>query len=217
MPKPDIITVASAPSFASLQSLPANAEAPDLKTPAPVNYLVENLDEADGPGWCIDTLGRGFATDLQTHSCNPKNGDGQYSFRTGAVGAIPRDGSNGLSPDVTSLFDILKGKEYSAMLAALDTGIGRLFAALDDDTIIMFIGDNGSPNQVTHGFFGDHCANGTIHEGGTHVPFVVTEPALYDLAADPMEAIDLLTDGVSDEEATIRDSLQARVAAIRTN
>lgn len=67
---------------------------------------------------------------------------------------------------------------YQAMLEALDTEIGRLLATLDpetrDETIVMFIGDNGSPNQVTRGFYGDHAAKGTIYEGGTHVPFVVT-------------------------------------------
>ncbi|WP_299938388.1 sulfatase-like hydrolase/transferase [uncultured Pelagimonas sp.] len=347
---------------------------------------------------------------------------GQYSFRTGTGGAIPSDGNNGLSPDVTSLFDVLKGTEYSAnligkwhlagadagmnhpaelgvsdywglykgganpsywewrgvdngtpidvteyattaftdraidwigaqdadrpwflwlaynaphtpfhlppahlhsagdlptdedsikadqltyynaMLEALDSEIGRLFSTLDDDTIVMFIGDNGSPNQVTRGFYGDHGAKGSIYEGGTHVPFVVTgpgidagrtdafvqttdlfttiagitgadalathgvdfapvlaggttqrdhiyvehfseyepktsdvfgwalrmgdhklvavegaEPVLYDLAADPMEAVDLLADGITDDEAAIRDSLQSRADAIRAN
>lgn len=350
---------------------------------------------------------------------------GQYSFRTGTGAAIPRDGTNGLSPDVTSLFDVLSGTDYSAnligkwhlagsdagtnqpaelgvpdywglykggaspsywewrgvdngtpievteyattaitdraigwigaqddskpwflwlaynaphspfhlppeelhsagdlptdeetiaanplpyynaMLQALDTEIGRLFDTMDpaarDNTIVMFIGDNGSPNQVTRGFYGEHGAKGTIYEGGTHVPFVVTgpgiaagrsdafvqtpdlfttiagmagaqaptvdgsdfapalygqpttrdhiyvehfseyepkpsdvfgwalregdhklvavegaDPVLYDLAADPMEATNLLADGVTDEEAAIRDRLQARVDAIRS-
>ena len=223
---------------------------------------------------------------------------GQYSFRTGTGGAIPRDGTNGLSPDVTSLFDVLAQTDYSAnligkwhlagsdaganhpaelgvpnywglykgganpsywewtgmdngtpidvteyattafadraidwigaqdadkpwflwlaynaphtpfhlppahlhtagdlptdedsikadqltyynaMLEALDTEIGRLLSTLDDDTIVMFIGDNGSPNQVTDDFYGEHGAKGTIYEGGTHVPFVMTGPAI---------------------------------------
>lgn len=41
---------------------------------------------------------------------------GQYSFRTGTGGAIPRDGNNGLSSDVTSLFDVLSETNYSANL-----------------------------------------------------------------------------------------------------
>jgi hypothetical protein len=46
----------------------------------PVIYLADNLDEADGLGWCIDTLGRGFSETLQTHSCKPQGGDTQFRY-----------------------------------------------------------------------------------------------------------------------------------------
>lgn len=58
---------------------PAFAEAPNLKTPAPVIYLADNLDEVDRLGWCIDTRGRGFAENLQVHSCKPQGGDVQFA------------------------------------------------------------------------------------------------------------------------------------------
>lgn len=71
---------------------------------------------------------------------------------------------------------------YNAMLEALDTEIGRLLASMSDakraNTVIIFMGDNGSPNQVTRGFYGDHAAKGTIYEGGTHVPFIVSGPGV---------------------------------------
>ncbi|MEF3047830.1 sulfatase-like hydrolase/transferase [Pseudotabrizicola sp. L79] len=41
---------------------------------------------------------------------------GQYGFRTGVGAAIPPDGTNGLSADVTSLFDVLATTNYSANL-----------------------------------------------------------------------------------------------------
>lgn len=41
---------------------------------------------------------------------------GQYSFRTGSGGAIPLDGTNGLSADVPSLSDVLKDTGYSTNL-----------------------------------------------------------------------------------------------------
>ncbi len=63
-----------------LASGAAVAEAPELKTPAPVIYLADNLDEEDQLGWCIDTLGRGFAETLQAHSCKPQGGDVQFTF-----------------------------------------------------------------------------------------------------------------------------------------
>ena len=43
---------------------------PDLKTPTPVIYLADNLDEQDNLGFCIDTVGRGFAERLHAHSAN---------------------------------------------------------------------------------------------------------------------------------------------------
>lgn len=71
---------------------------------------------------------------------------------------------------------------FQAMLEALDTEIGRLLAAMDaaerENTIVMFIGDNGSPNQVTRGFYGDHQAKGTIYDSGTHVPLIISGPGV---------------------------------------
>lgn len=65
----------------------AGAEAPDLKTPSPVIYLADNLDEQDKLGWCIDTVGRGFSEKLHAHSCKPQGGDVQF-FHDTASGQI---------------------------------------------------------------------------------------------------------------------------------
>ncbi len=69
-----------------LLGLPAASYAapPDLKTPAPVIYLADNLDEQDGLGWCIDTRGRGFSDRLHTHSCKPRGGDVQFRYEEAA-------------------------------------------------------------------------------------------------------------------------------------
>lgn len=55
---------------------------PDLKTPAPVIYLADNLDEKDRLGFCIDTVGRGLSDRLHAHSCKPQGGDVQFRFDT---------------------------------------------------------------------------------------------------------------------------------------
>ena len=57
-----------------------HAAPPSLKTPAPVIYLADNLDEDSQLGWCIDTKGRGFSDKLHAHSCKPGGGDVQFSF-----------------------------------------------------------------------------------------------------------------------------------------
>ncbi len=71
-----------------------HAEAPDLKTPAPVIYLADNLDEADKLGWCIDTQGRGFGENLHAHSCKPRGGDVQFTFDavSGQIRSVAFDG-----------------------------------------------------------------------------------------------------------------------------
>lgn len=71
-------------------STAVSAEEPDLKTPSPFIYLADNLDEKDKLGWCIDTLGRGYAEKIQAHSCKPRGGDVQFDFneKTRAIESV---------------------------------------------------------------------------------------------------------------------------------
>lgn len=66
----------------------------DVKTPAPVIYLADNLDEADGLGWCIDTQGRGLSDRLHAHSCKPQGGDVQFRYdaATGQIASVAFEG-----------------------------------------------------------------------------------------------------------------------------
>ena len=57
-----------------------SANPPILKTPSPVIYLADNLDEQDQLGYCIDTRGRGFNEELHAHSCKPSGGDVQFFY-----------------------------------------------------------------------------------------------------------------------------------------
>ncbi len=66
--------------LSSLVAVSVNAAPPELQTPEPVIYLADNIDEKDELGWCIDTLGRGWSEQLQTHSCKPQGGDVQFSY-----------------------------------------------------------------------------------------------------------------------------------------
>lgn len=71
---------------------------------------------------------------------------------------------------------------YNAALQALDSEFGRLLGSLSpetrDETIVIFIGDNGTPSQVVGDIYGTHGAKGGIYEGGTHVPLIVSGPAV---------------------------------------
>lgn len=65
----------------------------DVATPAPVLHLADNLDEARGLGWCIDTIGRGFSQELHVHSCKPQGGDVQFTYlpTTQQIGSVAFD------------------------------------------------------------------------------------------------------------------------------
>ena len=65
---------------------------------------------------------------------------------------------------------------YYRMLSGVDTGIGRLLAALDElglreDTVVLLIGDNGY-------FLGErgYAGKWTMHDRSTRVPLIVCDP-----------------------------------------
>lgn len=72
---------------------------------------------------------------------------------------------------------------YAAMSQAMDTEIGRLLAYLNtrqmsDDTLIVFVGDNGTPAQVASAPVTGPHAKASLYEGGLRVPFIVTGPGV---------------------------------------
>lgn len=66
---------------------------------------------------------------------------------------------------------------YRAMIEAMDSEMGRLLDSMTqeerDNTIIIFIGDNGTPNQVVQGYASQR-AKGTVYQGGVNVPMIVS-------------------------------------------
>ena len=66
---------------------------------------------------------------------------------------------------------------YLAMAEAMDAEIGRLLQsmpdAVRDNTTVMFIGDNGTPDEVLPPGSALGHSRGTVYEGGVRVPLVV--------------------------------------------
>ncbi len=67
--------------------------------------------------------------------------------------------------------------KYVAAIEAMDHEIGRLISSLDEstreNTIIIFVGDNGTPGPVVQYFDNDH-AKGSLYEGGVRVPMIIS-------------------------------------------
>lgn len=91
-----------------------------------------------------------------------------------------------------------------AMVEAMDTEIGRLLDALDPavraNTLVVFMGDNGSPEDAIEQPVGFGGAKGSLFEGGIRVPLIVSGPGV----AAPGRQIDALSCSV-DVHATLVD------------
>ena len=85
---------------------------------------------------------------------------------------------------------------YKAAIEAMDTEIGRLFAAIGPEemerTHVIYLGDNGTPGRVIQAPFEQGKGKGTIYSGGIHVPLVVAGPAVR----EPGRTQEALVNGV---------------------
>src|SRR6478736_542128 len=63
---------------------------------------------------------------------------------------------------------------YKANIQALDTELGRLLKAVDlEKTVVIFIGDNGTPGPVKDTNSKIRGSKGSAYEGGVRVPLVI--------------------------------------------
>lgn len=85
--------------------------------------------------------------------------------------------SQGNLPSDQASIDANPQPYYMAMIEAMDSEIGRLLNSMTqaekDNTIIIFIGDNGTPNQVAQDYRGTRV-KGTVYQGGVNVPMIVS-------------------------------------------
>lgn len=68
-------------------------------------------------------------------------------------------------------------QKYLAMIESMDYEIGRLFRGIPDsilqNTVVIYIGDNGTPGNVIQNFASNH-GKSTLYQGGVHVPMIVS-------------------------------------------
>ena len=67
-------------------------------------------------------------------------------------------------------------RQYVAMIENLDYELGRLLDGLDADTrantLVLFVGDNGTPGNVMQDYPDGH-GKGSLYQGGVRVPLIV--------------------------------------------
>ena len=102
---------------------------------------------------------------------------------------------------------------FQAALTALDREFGRLLAELESqgelaNTVIVVVGDNGSPTQAADPVFTPGRAKGSLHEGGIGVPLLVVGPGVV-----PGRSAELVT--VADLFPTVLELAGVDVEAAR--
>ncbi len=77
---------------------------------------------------------------------------------------------------------------YLASIEAMDYQIGRLFSEMSDETlsntVIIFLGDNGTPGSVIQAPYARGTSKGTLYQGGINVPFFMAGPGVTRLGTD---------------------------------
>lgn len=84
--------------------------------------------------------------------------------------------SQGNLPDYVDGLDPMP--YYMAAIEAMDFQIGRLLSEIPenelDNTVIIFLGDNGTSNQVAQAPFANNRAKGSLYQGGVNVPMFIS-------------------------------------------
>lgn len=76
-------------------------------------------------------------------------------------------------------------EKFAAMCEALDAEVGRLFEHLEstdefDNTIVIFMGDNGTAKSTTRSPYNRNRAKASLYEGGIRVPLIIAGPGVRD-------------------------------------
>lgn len=106
-----------------------------------------------------------------------------------------------------------KRRTYAAMITAVDDGVGRVLATLDElgldeNTLVFFLSDNGGPEKKNASDNGElRGGKGEYFEGGIHVPFAMRWPGRVPAGLEyskPISSLDIM--------ATFADLTNAPIA-----
>ena len=69
--------------------------------------------------------------------------------------------------------------QFRASIEALDAEIGRILAAVSEDTTVIFLSDNGTPGDFVRAPFASGHSKGTLAESGVRVPLIIAGPNVH--------------------------------------
>lgn len=88
---------------------------------------------------------------------------------------------------------------YLAMVRAADTLIGRLLDRIPpevlNETVVVVMGDNGTPREAVRGPLREDRAKFSVYEGGLRVPLLIMSPSVVGpgrVVDTPVSAVDLM-------------------------
>jgi arylsulfatase A-like enzyme len=89
---------------------------------------------------------------------------------------------------------------FMASIEAMDTEIGRLLGSMSDaekeNTYIIFIGDNGTPQQVAQSPYSKTKSKNSLYLGGINTPMIISGPSITSASvnsANFIQSTDILT------------------------
>lgn len=141
---------------------PTTTFATTALTDLAIDFIQDQKDKRPGKPWFL------YQAYNAPHAANGGNSPYQvpppylHSVDLSAVGN-PAPGASATNVPV-----------YKANIQSLDTEIGRLLAEVDlENTIVIFVGDNGTPSVVKDEGAHIRGSKGSAYEGGVRIPFVV--------------------------------------------
>jgi arylsulfatase A-like enzyme len=104
-----------------------------------------------------------------------------------------------------------KRRTYAAMVSAVDDGVGKVLAKLDEhnlnqDTLVVFLSDNGGPDSNGSNNRPLRGGKGSAFEGGIRVPFAMRWPGTIPKGIDyelPVISLDIFATIVAQAGVTV--------------